>query len=58
MMTFRTLGLSLGAVAACSAAFSVNSPAHAASLAGQTLSFTGSARLEIPEAVRGIVVFP
>lgn len=48
--------LSLSAVAVCSAVV-VSAPAQAASIAGQTLSFTGSVRLETPGADTSLLNF-
>lgn len=54
MISSKLFGLS--AVAVCSAVV-VAAPAQAASIAGQTLSFTGSVRLETPGAATSLLNF-
>lgn len=54
MISSKVLGLS--AVAVCSAV-AVSAPAQAASIAGQTLSFNGSVRLETPGAATSLLNF-
>ncbi|MBE9155769.1 PTPA-CTERM sorting domain-containing protein [Nodosilinea sp. LEGE 06152] len=54
MIRSKVLGLS--AVAVCSA-IAVSAPAQAASIAGQTLSFNGSVRLETPGAATSLLNF-
>lgn len=56
-MSFRAFGLGLSAVAAFSAVAVLEDPAQAASIANQTLSFSGSARLETPDAVTSLLNF-
>ncbi|MBD2112375.1 MULTISPECIES: PTPA-CTERM sorting domain-containing protein [Cyanophyceae] len=56
-MSFRTFGLGLSAAAAFSAVAVLEAPVQAASITNQTLSFTGSARLETPDAVTSLLNF-
>lgn len=56
-MSLKAFGLSLSAAAALSAVAVLEAPVQAASIAGQTLSFSGSARLETPDAVTSLLNF-
>lgn len=57
MMTLRAFGLGLGAAVAFSTVAVLEAPVQAASIAGQTLSFVGSARLETPDATTSLLNF-
>lgn len=56
-MSLKTFGLGLSTVAAFSAVAVLEAPVQAASITNQTLSFTGSARLETPNAATSLLNF-